>query len=49
MKKMPIFEDIQPANPRTGDMGAQVKRTTQKVMCAIVLAVLISVLIGVLG
>lgn len=49
LKQMPIFEDIQPANPRTGDMGAQVKRTTQKVMCAIVLAVLISVLIGVLG
>lgn len=49
LKQMPIFEDIQPANPRTGDMGAQVKRTTQKVMCAIVLAVLISVLIGVFG
>jgi len=48
LKQMPIFEDIQPANPRTGDMGAQVKRT-QKVMCAIVLAVLISVLIGVFG
>jgi hypothetical protein len=49
LKQMPVFEDIQPANPRTGAMGALVKGKTKTVMCAIVLAVLVSVLIGVFG
>ena len=49
LKQMPIFVDIQPANPRTGVMGAKVNGTTKKVMCAIVLAVGLSILIAIIG
>ena len=48
LKQMPIFVDIQPANPRTGVMGAKVNGTTKKIMCAIVLVVVIAVLIGII-
>ena len=49
LSQLPIYEDIQPANPLTGTMGAQVKAKTKKIMCAIVLAILISLLIGIFG
>lgn len=49
LRQMPIFEDIQPASPFTGAMGAQVKGKTKIIMFAIVSAVLISILIGVFG
>lgn len=49
LSQLPIYEDIQPANPFTGTMGEQVKAKTNKFMCAIILAILISVLIGIFG
>ncbi len=49
LRQMPIFEDIQPASDRTGAMGELVKGKTQKIMCAIVLAVVLSLVIGVLA
>lgn len=49
LEQLPIFEDIQPASSRTGAMGEQVKGKTKMIMCAIVLAVLLSVVIGIIG
>ncbi len=49
LEQLPIFEDIQPASSRTGAMGEQVIGKTKMIMCAIVLAVLLSVVIGIIG
>jgi len=48
LRQMPVFEDIQPASDRTGAMGELVKGKTKKIMCAIILAVILSLIIGVL-
>ena len=49
LRQMPVFEDIQPASDRTGAMGELVKGKTKKIMCAIVLAVVLSLIIAVLA